>query len=263
MAHRDNSVPIDCRVSLPDFEGPLDLLLYLVKTHELDIIHLPIATITQQYLRYLNYMRELNLDLASEYLVMAATLTYIKSQVILPQEIQNEAMGPDPKAKLIRQLLELKCYKELGQMLESRPRLLRDVFICHNTGIEDIEDSIEPQVALSNSFQLLEAFRDAVKRERGVVHKVFDDSVPVSAAIKTIVERFKTEEKFSFESLLPNPHSPAHLISNFLGTLEMAKLQVLKFEQVENFGAINIERKMNTSELDNFIQISKNTLSWD
>lgn len=263
MSVRDNSVPIDCRVQLVDFEGPLDLLLYLVKTHELDILNLPIATITQQYLRYLNYMRELNLDVASDYLVMAATLTYIKSQLILPQEIQDEAMGPDPKNRLIRQLLQLKCYKELSQMLEERPRLNRDVFVCRNTGLEDIENEIEPQVALSNSFQLLEAYREAIKREAGVVHKVFSDSVPVSGAIKNIVERLKAEESFSFESLMPGLHSAPHLISNFLGSLEMAKLQVLKINQTENFGPIILSRKMNPEEIDSFVKLTKNTLSWD
>jgi segregation and condensation protein A len=263
MSVRDNNVPIDCRVQLPDFEGPLDLLLYLVKTHELDILNLPISTITEQYLRYLDYMRELNLDLASDYLVMAATLTYIKSQLILPQEIQNEAMGPDPKRSLIRQLLELKCYKELAQMLEDRPRLNRDVFLCHNTGLEDIENEVEPQVAITNSFQLLEAFRDAVKRERGVVHKVYSDAVPVSSAIKTIIERLKTEETIDFDQLLPQLHSVPHLISNFLGTLEMAKLQVLRIKQDGNFGKITLSRKMNPGEIDDFVKIAKNTLSWD
>lgn len=255
----DRQIALDCRVQIPHFEGPLDLLLHLIKSHEFDIRNLSISQITKQYLLYLDFMREMNLDMASEYLVMAATLIHLKSQVILPQEIVEGATGPDPRAQLIRKLLELKCYKELSAALEARPRLGRNVFLAKNTGLEEIEDGIEPEVALTNPFQLLESYKDLIKRREGVVHKVFEDALPVSACLKNIVERLKLEEEIPFATLLPNPSKTGDLISNFLATLELAKIQISGFRQEEVFGPITIYRKKNVEELD---QLKTLNLSW-
>jgi segregation and condensation protein A len=256
----DRQVALDCRVQISQFEGPLDLLLHLIKTHEFDIKTLSISQITKQYLVYLDFMRELNLDMASEYLVMAATLTYLKSQVILPQELKEGETGPDPRAQLIRKLLELKCYKELSASLESRPRLGRDVFLSRNTGIEEIQDGIEPEVALTNPFQLVESYKDLIKRRRGVVHKVFEDAIPVKDCLRQIVERLRSADEFEFTSLLPNPSKPGHIISNFLATLELAKMQISGFRQEETFGPIKIYRRQNLNEMTNY---EKLTLSWN
>lgn len=253
------AVVLDCRVQIPHFEGPLDLLLHLIKSHEFDIRTLSISQITKQYLLYLDYMRELNLDMASEYLVMAATLTHLKSQVILPQDLIAGESGPDPRAQLIRKLLELKCYKELADSLEKRPRMGRDVFLSKNTGLEEIEDSIEPEIALTNPFQLIEAYKTMVKRRDGVVHKVFEDSIPVSSCLKNIVERLKNEEEIPFATLLPNPSKTHHMISNFLATLELAKIQISGFRQEETFGPITIYRKKSVDELNS---LDKLDLSW-
>lgn len=258
-----SEMSIDCRVHLPEFEGPMDLLLHLVKTHEMDLLNLPIAKITEQYLRYLDFMRQMNLDLASEYLVMAATLTYLKSQIIVPQEIQEEVTGQDPRAKLIRQLIELKCYKELAADLKTRPRLFRDVFLCKNTGLEEIEDDKELQVALTNPYQLLTSYQSMIDRRKEIVHNVFEDAVPVSFQIRNIINRLKISSRFSFRSLLPRLDSVPHVISNFLAMLEMAKLQVISFRQTETFGPIEIERKATEEELENFERETKQQLSWD
>ncbi len=250
---------LDCRVQIPHYEGPLDLLLHLIKTHEFDIRTLSISQITKQYLLYLDYMRELNLDMASDYLVMAATLTHLKSQVILPQELREGATGQDPRAQLIRKLLELKCYKELSNALDKRPRLGRDIFLSRNTGLEEIEDSIDPEVAITNPFQLLGAYKEMVKRRDGVVHKVYEDSLPVSDCLKNIVERLKLEEEIPFATLLPNPSKSTHMISNFLATLELAKIQISGFRQEEVFGPITIYRKKSVEELGTLKTLN---LSW-
>ena len=263
LSKQNEALNIDCRVHVPDFEGPLDLMLHLVRTHELDLLNLSISTITEQYLGYLAYMREMNLDLASEYLVMAATLTYLKSQIIVPQETPTEATGPDPRARLIRRLIELKCYKELSEDLDSRPRLFRDVFLSRNTGLEEVENTKEPEVALSNPYQLLESYKDLLERKRTVVHAVYEDAVPVSGCIQDIIARLKFLSKFKFTSLLPNVHSTSHLISNFLGVLEMAKLQVIHIQQDEIFGPIEIEKKATQEELDIFERHMQKQLSWD
>lgn len=257
-----SQVLIDCRVQLPDFEGPLDLLLHLIKSHELDILNLPIAKITKQYLLYLDYMRELNLDLASEYLVMAATLTFLKSQVILPQEESAENTGSDPRSQLIRRLVELKNYKELSDLLEQRPRLFREVYPCRNTGAEEIQDMIDPEVALTNPFQMVIAYRDLMSRRKEVVHNVVYDDVPVSTCMNHITDALESQEVITFQSLLPEVCKPTHVISTFLGLLEMTKLQMTKIEQPETFAPITIRRKATTEELHQF-KNGISAMSWD
>ena len=259
---RGGEVPVNCRVHLPDFEGPLDLLLFLIRNHELDILNLPIANITRQYLDYLNYMRELNLDLASEYLVMAATLTYLKSQVILPQDPSAEATGNDPRAQLIRRLIELKGYKELSADLAGRPRLYRDVFLCKNSGAEEIADGIEPEVALSNPFQLTEAFQAVLDRRKTHVHNVVNDEVPIAHCVGHIVETLKTRERVSFQELLP-PQAKIHtVISMFLGVLEMARMQMSDIDQGEIFDPIFINRTVEVVDLDRANDLIRG-LSWN
>jgi len=259
---RGPAVNIDCQVRTPDFEGPLDLLLHLIKSHEMDILNLSVSGVTRQYLMYLDYMREMNLDLASEYLVMAATLTYLKSQVILPQEGGDEATGNDPRAQLIRRLIELKCYKELAAALSQRPRLFRDTFLCRNNGAEEIEASIEPEVALSNPFQLGEAYTQLIERRKTITHHVTNDEVPIASCVAHIVNKLKENERVTFSQLLPTICRPQDLISMFLGVLEMSKMQISTMEQEEIFGPISITRKVPQDQLDRANKMIRG-LSWE
>lgn len=257
---RGSTVLIDCKVQIPEFEGPLDLLLHLIKSQELDILNLPIAAITRQYVAYLDYMREMNLDLASEYLVMAATLTYLKSQVILPQEQTQEATGPDPRAGLIRRLIELANYKDLARELAARPRLFREIFLAKNTGSDEIEAGLEPEVALTNSFQLTEAYRLLLDRRKTVTHNVYVDETPISSCLDRIIESLRAEERISFQKLLPTLSQPKDIISMFLGVLESARIGMTGIEQNEIFGPLYIERKMMA---DDMYQAKKDhNLSW-
>jgi segregation and condensation protein A len=247
---------------LPDFEGPLDLLLHLIKNHELDLLNLPIATITRQYLLYLDYMREMNLDLASEYLVMAATLTYLKSQIILPQDNEGEATGHDPRSQLIRRLIELNCYKELAKHLTERPRLFRDVFPARNTGAHEIEASIDPEVALSNPFQLSESFLALLERRRTLVHNVVTDQIPIASCIAKIVDNLKEKTTVSFQQLLPRLARPQEVISMFLGCLEISKMELTEIKQSEIFGPIELERRVDAQDLDRAHSLIRG-LSWE
>ena len=247
---RGGQVQIDCNVQLPEFEGPMDLLLHLIKSQELDILNLPIARITSQYLVYLDYMREMNLDLASEYLVMAATLTYLKSQVILPQEETTEATGQDPRAQLIRRLIELKCYKELASSLASRPRLFRESFLCRNTGADEITEGLDPEVALTNPFQLVDSYRQLLDRRKTITHNVYVDEVPISVCIGRIADVLKGQDRISFQQLLPEVSRPQDVISMFLGVLEMARLQMTGIEQDKIFGPIDVVRRVEPADLD-------------
>ena len=255
------AVLIDCQVQVPQFEGPLDLLLHLIKNHELDILNLPIAKITKQYLAYLDYMREMNLDLASDYLVMAATLLYLKSSVILPQEQNPEATGPDPRAQLIRRLVQLKNYKELAAALNAQPRLYRDIFLAKNTGAEEIESTLEPEVAVTNPFQLVEAYRQLLERRRTHVHKVVNDEVPILSCVQDIVSKLRQEERIRFSHLLPELSKTNHIISMFLGVLETARLGFIGIDQAEIFGPIHIFRRGSVADLEG-AEASIRGLSW-
>lgn len=258
---RGGTVQIDCQVHLPMFEGPLDLLLHLIKSHELDIINLPVAKITSQYLNYLDYMREMNLDIASEYLVMAATLTYLKSQMIVPKSPLEEATAKDPRAQLIRKLIELKSYKELALDLSRRPRLYRDVFLAKNTGAEEIEAGIEAEVALSNPFQLSQALLNVLERQKVYVHKVVSDEVPIASCVSKIVDVMKFQERVKFNDLLPQTSRPQDTISMFLGILEMARMQITGIDQNEIFGPIEIFRRVDAQDVEQANRLIKG-LSW-
>lgn len=258
---RRSNVLIDCQIHLPEFEGPLDLLLHLIKIHELDLLNLPIAAITRQYLGYLDYMREMNLDLASEYLVMAATLTYLKSQVILPQSPDVEESGQDPRAQLIRRLVQLSSYKELAASLASRPRLFREVFPSRNTGSDEIVNGLESEVALSNPFQLSEAYQNLLQRRKVIVHSVFEDETPIAKSMANIINKLKLSERVTFQSLLPEVCRPQDVISTFLGVLEMARIQMSTIEQEEIFGPLNISRRVEPDQLDS--ALGTYNLSWE
>jgi segregation and condensation protein A len=261
---RGGAVNLDCKVQLPEFEGPLDLLLHLIRNNELDLVNLPIARITQQYLTYLNYMRELNLDLASEYLVMAATLTYLKSQIIVPQDPESESLGPDPKQALIRRLIQLKNYKDIAAHLANRPRLFRDVFLARNTGAEELEAGIEPEVQISNPFQLMQAYTDLLKRRQGIVHRVSFDDVPITACVEKIVGELQARDRISFQQLLPTVSRPIHVVSMFLGVLEMAKMQYTHIEQEDVFGPIFVRRRDNVKpeDLQGALNLTR-SMSWE
>lgn len=258
---RGGTVQIDCQVHLPSFEGPLDLLLHLIKSNELDIMNLSVSSITNQYLKYLDYMRDMNLDIASEYLVMAATLTYLKSQMILPKDPSDEATGKDPRAQLIRRLIELKSYKELALDLSRRPRLFRDIFLAKNTGAEEIEAGIEPEVALSNPFQLSQALLNVFERKKVFVHKVVTDEVPIASCVAKIVNVLKETERIKFTELLPQVSRPQDVISMFLGVLEMARMQVSGVEQDSIFGPIEIYRRVDAKDMEQANRLIQG-LSW-
>src|SRR3990170_6176740 len=150
-------------IRLDIFEGPLDLLLYLIKKNEIDIYNIPIALITYQYLQYMEIMRSLNLDLAGEYLVLASTLIHIKSRLLLPREENDDFEDePDPRAELVKQLLEYQSYKEAALCLDNRLLLERDVF-KRSYGINETDETEDDETEL-NLFDLVKAFQKLVSR---------------------------------------------------------------------------------------------------
>ncbi len=231
-------------IKLPLFEGPLDLLLHLIKKSEVDIYDIPIALVAEQYLKYLDMMKDLNLDVAGEFLVMAATLAQIKSRMLLPPKEGEggEEDGKDPRAELVARLIEYKKFKEAALDLGSREEFWREVFVRQGKGAW--EDSEEPQEEMLFNFGVLDLL-DAFKRVLASVpaerfHEIGGDDISVTDRINQILERLEGVESITFESLFEGGKSRAYVIASFLALLELARIRAIKIMQVEEFGTIRI-----------------------
>jgi len=223
-------------VKLPLFEGPLDLLLHLIRLNEVEITDIPIARIGEQYLAYLDLMRELDLDIAGEYLLMAATLAWIKSRMLLPPDgAEEEGEGPDPRAELAARLLEYQRYKEAAGELGERRLLGRDVFSARGLRPEpQPEGEREIEVGL---FELLEAFRRALKAAgpSGAAHEITTETVTVHERMIVVMKLFELRASLDFDELLVaeegRPASRAVLVATFLAVLELTRLAALRLYQ--------------------------------
>ncbi|HSN98511.1 MAG TPA: segregation/condensation protein A [Candidatus Nanopelagicales bacterium] len=240
-------------VQLPTFEGPLDLLLHLIQKHELDILDIPVSFITEKYLEYLQVMKTLSIDLASEYLVMAATLTHIKSKMLLPvvPSGQDDDGMPgeddeDPRAELVRRLLEYQKYKAAAEGLADRGTLGRDVFARGMTE-DEIPRGPAPFAPL-NVFGLLEAFEKILKRTNvRVDHEVVFDRISITDRIVELTERLSERRAMTFEDLLLSgiprgaPIPRFELVITFLAVLEMCKLRLIRIHQTDPLAMIHVE----------------------
>jgi len=233
------NVPYTVRLEM--FEGPLDLLLHLIHKNELDIINIPIALITEQYLEYLKLMKVLNLDIAGEYLLMASTLLYIKSKMLLPASPEEgEEEGEDPRAELVRRLLEYQKYKEAAAELEKRPMLDRDVFI-RSTSME-IEDAGEEERVEVSLFELVEAFRKILERVKiEEFHEVILDRLSVEEKAQEILSLLQREKRsMAFHLLFPEQASRRVIIITFLAILELVKMKLVRIFQLAPFETIRL-----------------------
>ncbi|HET9960601.1 MAG TPA: segregation/condensation protein A [Polyangiaceae bacterium] len=231
------------RVALPAFEGPLDLLLHLIEEHELDIRDIPIAFIAEKYVQYITLMEELNIDIASEYLVMAATLAYIKSRSLLPtppaEEIDEEEVELDPRQELIRRLLEYQKYKHVAERLAEKDLLGRDVF-PRGMKAPDVEGPA-PLAGMS-LFKLLDAFQSVLSRATlKVDHQIDFERFSISDRINEISDLLRKNPRLSFDELFEGQRTRAELIVTFLALLEMAKLRLIRLFQDGPLEVIYIE----------------------
>jgi segregation and condensation protein A len=224
-----------CAVKLPVFEGPLDLLLHLIQKNEVDVSDIPIAAISEQYLEYLELFRLLDIDVAAEYLVMAATLAHLKSRMLLPHpDGEGEEAGLDPRAELARRLAEYARYKEAAATLSARPLLGRDVFPA--SPAED-EERAGPEPVLDVSvFELLEALRRALARvpPESIHHKVNLERVTLQERMLAVMDRLRGAgpEHVRFEDLLLDVARSRHVVvMTFLAILELARIQALRLFQ--------------------------------
>ncbi len=225
-------------VKLEIFEGPLDLLLHLIKRNQVEIYDIPIATITDQYLDYLNMMRTLNLDVAGEFLLMAATLLQIKSKMLLPSRPEEEEEEEDPRAELVNRLLEYQKYKEAAARLHERDILDRDIFV-HGNQVEGSEDRGLVEIGV---FELIEALRDVLNRfSPEAAYDITLDRITIEERIAQILEAVKLEGRgLLFSSLFSGASSKEDIIITFLALLELIRMRMIKVYQRVPFGPIEI-----------------------
>jgi segregation and condensation protein A len=237
------------KVDLDVFEGPLDLLLHLIKKSDLDILDIPIHLILEQYLQYLNLMEEMNIDLAGDFLLMASELAHIKSKMLLPdheQSAEDEA-GEDPRGDLIKRLLEYQRYKEAAQDLLIRPMLGRDVFGQGKYQEEGDESESPMEVDL---FSLIHCFYEILdKAPKGTVHQVHAERISVTDRIYEIMAQLKDMEVAAFSSLFEGQTTRERLIVTFLAILEMARMKMLKITQAEERSEIYLKPSFETAEV--------------
>ena len=239
------------RIDIPEagFEGPLDLLLHLIQQHELDILDIPVSFITERFLAYLKMMRTLTIDVASEYLVMAATLVHIKSKTLLPSVPAGQEddglpgdEDEDPRAELVRRLLEYQKYKAAAAELFERGTLGRDVF--SRGSAEAVPEGPAP-LAPMGVFSLLDAFEKILKRTNvRLDHEVFFDRISITDRIMELSDKLNARKAMSFEDMLFEPgHAPTRfdIVITFLAVLEMAKLKMIRIYQTDPLSPIHVE----------------------
>ena len=230
------------RVQLPIFEGPLDLLLHLIKKNEIHIYDIPIALITQQYLSYMDLMKSLNLNIAGEFLVMAATLIHIKSKMLLPPEDQEEELQEeDPRVELVQRLLEYQRYKEAAERLAQKEEIWREVFHRENDSAEQIEQEVVlTEVSL---FDLMEALQTVLARvPKDQVLEIVSDEMSVRKKMSLLMERLEKMGGLAFEHLFEEGQTRAAVIMTFLALLELVKLQLVVVQQIKLFETIWVTR---------------------
>jgi segregation and condensation protein A len=224
---------MSCEITLDKFEGPLDLLLHLIRKEEMDIYEIEIAQITAQYLAFIDAMQTLNLDIAGEYLVMAATLLHIKSRMLLPvhEEEMIEEEDLDPRAELIRRLLDYQRYKDAALTFAALPQLDRDIFLAAPVA-EDGEEEESPELEPVGLYALVEAFRDLLKKApKDFVHEVTAEHLSVTERIQTILNRLQERPQLPFSELLPVQLVRSEVVVMFLAMLELVKMNLVKIYQ--------------------------------
>lgn len=234
----DLYIPPDAlQVFLDAFEGPLDLLLYLIRKQNLDIVHIPVAEITRQYISYIALMGTLQLDLAAEYLVMAAWLAEIKSRLLLPRKIEAEA-EEDPRAELIRRLQEYERIKQAAEEIDALPRLERDIF---ETFIDVSAITIDrplPEIELND---LLQAFQTVLRRVHQLSHhQIIKETLSVRERMSAILQTLNSLEYALFTTLFTKKEGKHGVVVSFLAILELSKEGLIEIIQLEPFAELRV-----------------------
>ena len=246
---RDLYIPPDAlEVILEAFEGPLDLLLYLIRRQNLDILDIPIAEITRQYMQYIELMKEIHLELAAEYLVMAAMLAEIKSRMLLPRPPIEEGEEVDPRAELVRRLQEYERYKQAGEDIDAMPRLHRDVYTAAADMHERRAVRLVPDVAMR---ELLVAFKEVLHRaDMFTHHQVGREQLSVRQRMSDVLANLQGHEFCDFTSLFVVEEGRRGVLVTFLALLELLKQHLIELVQAEAFAQIHVKAAAGVHEVD-------------
>jgi segregation and condensation protein A len=232
-------------VRLENFEGPLDLLLHLIKKHEVNIYDIPIVMITQQYLDYIDMMQELNLDVAGEFLVMAATLIHIKSRMLLPRpDPAQEDPEEDPREVLVRRLLEHQKFKAAAELLHERETIRSAQWTRADGPIAEIAgEAPEPEIEV-DLFSLITAFRSVVERAKARPKLYLPgEQMPIEDRIEQLLARLSETEACGFEDLFADMQTRSGMIVTFLAILEMIRLKLIRVFQTGPVGGIRVYKR--------------------
>ncbi len=234
-------------VDTPNYDGPLDLLLHLLNKHSIDIFDIPIAFITEKYLDEINHLKDFNLDIAGEFILMAAMLTQIKSRMLLPPEEKSSDMNQepdlDPRAELVKRLLAYKTYKEAAEIIGQYSQLNKNFFTRTNFSVDENlyknneEDLQNLTIQKIEIFSLIDNLANLLKRsEHQTVHTITRDRISISARIRELMDFCHVRNNFSFYDAIKffTVYDKIDIIVTFLAVLEMCKLKLLKIEQIDN-----------------------------
>ena len=244
---QDLYIPPDAlEVILESFEGPLDLLLYLIRRQNLDILDIPVAEITRQYVSYIGVMEELRFELAAEYLVMAAILAEIKSRMLLPRPPAEDGTDTDPRAELVRRLQEYERFKKAAEDLDGIPRLERDTSMAHAFMPDRIVHRAPPDVDLK---EMLLALRDVLKRaDLFSRHAIKREALSVRERMTRVLERLSDGQFHGFETLFTPEEGRMGVVVSFLAILELAKERLLEIVQEASLAPIFVRARELTAE---------------
>ena len=231
------AVDTDYQLKLAVFEGPFDLLLYLIKKNQIDIYDIPIATITEEYLTYIDMMRKLNLDIASEFIVIAATLLYIKSKMLLPKDELIEGEEEDPRLDLVQHLIEYSMFKEISERMRIYENKKRDLFERLRPINISSEDK-ELQLDLYALVKAMDSVLDRVKERKMVVMN--SEAIKVRDRMYELVEMLRHVDTASFFNIVHGQPSRIYVVALFLGILELLRLRVINVYQEKLFGDIKL-----------------------
>ena len=244
----DLYIPPDAlEVILDSFEGPLDLLLYLIRRQNLDILDIPIAEITTQYMAYVEAMHQKHLDLAAEYLLMAALLAEIKSRLLLPQRTSVDE-EEDPRAELVRRLQEYERFKQAAEGVDELEREERDFSVIKITPVTVKKEIPQPEVSLE---KLMHVFNDILQRvDLKVSHQIKRETISIRARMTEVLARLKTGEFVTFESLLLTQQGRLGVVVTFMAILELLKSRVIDLKQDDPFSSIYVMPVSASEEVD-------------
>lgn len=244
---KDLYIPPDAlAVILEAFEGPLDLLLYLIRRQNMDILDVDVSEITKQYMDYIGLMEAMRFELAAEYLLMAATLAEIKSRMLLPRQHSEEEEELDPRAELIRRLQQYERFKKAAEDIDSLPRMDRDTFGARATVPDLPEQRVHPDVDLRD---LLLAMREVMRRaDMFEHHQVSRERLSTRERMSRILERLQGEGFLSFTALFTYEEGKLGVVVTFLATLELIKEQLVEIVQAEVFAPIHLRARIQSTE---------------